>query len=362
MPALLLDARLTDGTDANLLVTPGQNLSNVVASTLVYNPTATVSAGNQYRTFAELAAASKAIVGVKFIAFGPGSFAIPAGTYDFGVDAIFVGSNDNPGAGLPNTTLTFAAGSTLRGLYEVWNVVLVATGTLISQPGTDDYTLTFRGFGGVSPAAASPNPTLLANGGSGQFTVFFKDETGAGSPAGNAIGSTGAGSVMFAEFDDGSIFARNTFSQGAGAFTVVQWNSSSEPIGQSFNAQSGMPGGTLVIGSTLFLIPQISIDQGQPGNAVADASTTIQYAAGVGAWQQMAARTAARTITFGVGDGPNKNARMRFTVEDSAAFAVTVVNGGAGAGTLGVIPSGAKGFVEAQYDGTNWIFSAGGSL
>jgi hypothetical protein len=41
---------------------------------------------------------------------------------------------------------------------------------------------------------------------------------------------------------------------------------------------------------------------------------------------------------------------------------LAVVNGGVGAGTIGTIPTGTKGFVLAQFDGTDWVFAEGGSL
>jgi hypothetical protein len=53
---------------------------------------------------------------------------------------------------------------------------------------------------------------------------------------------------------------------------------------------------------------------------------------------------------------------MMITRTAVVAANLAVVNGGAGAGTIGTIPTGTKGFVLARFDGTNWVFTSGGSL
>jgi hypothetical protein len=53
---------------------------------------------------------------------------------------------------------------------------------------------------------------------------------------------------------------------------------------------------------------------------------------------------------------------LLITRTDVVAANLAVINGGGGAGTIGTIPTGTKGFVLARYDGTNWVFAEGGSL
>jgi hypothetical protein len=42
---------------------------------------------------------------------------------------------------------------------------------------------------------------------------------------------------------------------------------------------------------------------------------------------------------------------------DTSAYTIAVVNGGAGAGTIATLPVSVIGFVEAVFDGTNWLFN-----
>lgn len=61
-------------------------------------------------------------------------------------------------------------------------------------------------------------------------------------------------------------------------------------------------------------------------------------------------------------DGALPGDTMLITRTAVVAADLAVVNGGAGAGTIGIIPTTTKGFVLAQFDGTNWSFAQGGSL
>jgi len=46
----------------------------------------------------------------------------------------------------------------------------------------------------------------------------------------------------------------------------------------------------------------------------------------------------------------------------TSAFTAAIVNGGAGAGTIATLPVSKAGFVEAVFDGTNWLLSEAGSV
>lgn len=97
------------------------------------------------------------------------------------------------------------------------------------------------------------------------------------------------------------------------------------------------------------------------GTAVANSSTSILKSAGL--WRTLAAATltAARTTTLSA-TGAAAGDVFVLTRLDLTGFAWTIANGGTGAGTIAVLPGGLKGFVIAQFDGTDWIFKAGGSI
>ncbi len=61
-------------------------------------------------------------------------------------------------------------------------------------------------------------------------------------------------------------------------------------------------------------------------------------------------------------DGALIGDTMLITKGTFGANALAVINGGAGAGTIGTVPTLARGFVLARFNGTNWIFAEGGSL
>lgn len=63
----------------------------------------------------------------------------------------------------------------------------------------------------------------------------------------------------------------------------------------------------------------------------------------------------ATTVTLGT-TGAVVGDLMRIVRTDTSAFTLAVVNGGAGAGTLATLIASKVGFVEAWFDGTNWLF------
>lgn len=100
------------------------------------------------------------------------------------------------------------------------------------------------------------------------------------------------------------------------------------------------------------------------GANLTDASATLNPTAGVRlTWRKLPAATLTqdRTLTLGT-TGAVAGMRVKITRLDVTGFAYTIANGGAGAGTLCVLPGGAQASVEAQFDGTNWALKGAGSL
>lgn len=68
------------------------------------------------------------------------------------------------------------------------------------------------------------------------------------------------------------------------------------------------------------------------------------------------------SVTLLTGGSLNVGDTMLITRTAVVASNLAVINGGAGAGTIGTIPTATKGNVLARFDGTNWVFISGGSL
>jgi len=97
------------------------------------------------------------------------------------------------------------------------------------------------------------------------------------------------------------------------------------------------------------------------GTALTDAAATV--VPGGGNWYTMPAATLTtdRVITLGTA-GALSGDEMVISRVDVTGHQLSVANGGAGAGTLAVLPGGSQGWVRARFDGTNWIFVAASSL
>ena len=92
---------------------------------------------------------------------------------------------------------------------------------------------------------------------------------------------------------------------------------------------------------------------GTAGAALTDAPATITVAQGK--WRVLPAATLSATRAFTLGTtGAVAGDQITITRLDTTANTITVVNGGAGAGTLATLPVSTTGFVKAQFDGTNW--------
>jgi hypothetical protein len=68
------------------------------------------------------------------------------------------------------------------------------------------------------------------------------------------------------------------------------------------------------------------------------------------------------SVTLLVGGGELAGDTLRITKANLGANVLAVINGGPGAGTIGTIPTNARGSVLARFNGTNWIFVDGGSM
>lgn len=93
------------------------------------------------------------------------------------------------------------------------------------------------------------------------------------------------------------------------------------------------------------------------GTALTDATTTIQPTGGLNRVLPAATLTTARSLTLGT-TGAVAGMRMRIIRRDVTANAYTIINGGTGAGTIGVLVASKLNFFEAQFDGTDWAMVA----
>lgn len=132
-------------------------------------------------------------------------------------------------------------------------------------------------------------------------------------------------------------------------------------------------GGTRGGATTVVLVPGGYNIASVPGAALTDADVTVTLN-GTGAtagftgsnsgnhYTSSVVLTGNRAVTIET-DGAEAGDTMCISRTSAAdAFTLSVINGGPGAGTIGVIPVSSKGFVVARFDGTNWIFAEGGSL
>jgi hypothetical protein len=97
------------------------------------------------------------------------------------------------------------------------------------------------------------------------------------------------------------------------------------------------------------------------GTALTDAAATILI--GGGNWYTLPAATltTARTVTLGA-TGAALGDEILVSRVDVTGFALTIANGGGGAGNVAVLPGGEQGFVQARFDGTDWKLVAVGSM
>lgn len=93
--------------------------------------------------------------------------------------------------------------------------------------------------------------------------------------------------------------------------------------------------------------------RGDAGAALTDAPATITVAQGK--WRVLPAATLTATRAFTLSTtGAVAGDQITITRLDATANTITIVNGGAGAGTIATLPVSVVGFATCQFDGTNW--------
>lgn len=99
--------------------------------------------------------------------------------------------------------------------------------------------------------------------------------------------------------------------------------------------------------------------RGAAGTALTDADATIQV--GGGNWRVLPAATLStnRQLTLGTTSAVAGD-QIELTRLDLTANTYTIINGGAGAGTLLVFPVSKLGCAKFQFDGTNWALRSFG--
>lgn len=101
----------------------------------------------------------------------------------------------------------------------------------------------------------------------------------------------------------------------------------------------------------------------RPADATATTGTPIGNVASITVQRQSRitrynVATLSQNITITLGTtGAVQGDVIRIVRTDVNAFTLAVVNGGAGAGTLATIVATKPGFVEAIFDGTNWLYN-----
>ncbi len=72
--------------------------------------------------------------------------------------------------------------------------------------------------------------------------------------------------------------------------------------------------------------------------------------------------TANHTVTLLTAGAQTGDTMLITRSTDADAFTLSVINGGGGAGTIGVIPVSSLGYVLSRFNGVDWIFVSGGNL
>lgn len=93
------------------------------------------------------------------------------------------------------------------------------------------------------------------------------------------------------------------------------------------------------------------------GNDLGDGNATIQVGGtGGGQWRVLpdGTLTGASQLTLGTTYAVTGD-RITITRLDTEAYTYTIVNGGGGGGTLATFPVSKKAFLDAEFDGTNWV-------
>lgn len=87
------------------------------------------------------------------------------------------------------------------------------------------------------------------------------------------------------------------------------------------------------------------------GGNIADADGNVNVAGGY--WQKLPTLTGNRSLTIQTA-GAVAGDQLTITRTSSAANTAAIINGGSGAGTIYTFPASKVGFVQLQFDGTDW--------
>jgi hypothetical protein len=101
----------------------------------------------------------------------------------------------------------------------------------------------------------------------------------------------------------------------------------------------------------------VDVPEADKGEDLTDGDATIRPSGGSYRRLPPTPLTANRSITLGVStatDIVRAGHWIWLSLDDAAAFSCSVLNGGPAAGTLGIKPSGARAWLLAYFDGTNW--------
>lgn len=212
----------------------------------VVDPTIGASSGNVFVTLAASYAAINALnpSGQVEIQFLGDTQTIPSGTYHATIRGPLMFSGSSPK--LFGTQLTLADGVHFTGTYPIdfdrLTTINAGTGAPVIDV-TDGAVFRFRGTSVQQTTGTAP---LIRASGGAKVVVQLWDQTGTFS--GLCFDSAGTGSRMtIIPYDYADVFPNTLGSDGVGV-TEVQWVS---PAADVQFAQSAMPGGVLVVGSTV---------------------------------------------------------------------------------------------------------------
>lgn len=96
-------------------------------------------------------------------------------------------------------------------------------------------------------------------------------------------------------------------------------------------------------------------------STLGDAGVTITVSQGSEFTLPRGTLTTNRSITIST-TGAVTGEVVRVTREDSTAFTLAIVNGGAGAGTLYTFPVSVTRVADFRFDGTNWALSGNAAI
>ena len=215
--------------------------------------------------------------------------------------------------------------------------------------------------------------TLVAYNGAG---LVPGSSAGAGDAVGivesDAVGGTSDGATRVMVWTDHTF----TFNNGANAFSdatqvgALAYMEDDHTVGTGGVGGSGEGVAGLFMGMNddgtvrVYLFPNIAnslqwLAVNGP-NVPNQAATTVQPVSRISRYL-VAALGQATTVTLGT-VGATVGMVIRIVRTDVSANTLAVVNGGGGGGTLITLPVSKTGYVQAYFNGTNWLFDGDGSV